>query len=236
MKTKNILLTIMVSGILTACGSSSSQGTVDTTSSDIRGDALLFKKETYDSRKHFKNPGMGLNKLVIEGKEVTLLPEDHNEGFYEHSDDDKHIYKAISGKEYKYTRFGIYKDGYGEDNYSKLFAIGVRTKDMPTSGSAIYKGDAVLSHQFALDDGNFLTAEHGKSLLEVNFAEKMVEGTLSNWEHSQDVISFNANINGTKIESDKVNGRFFGPNAAEAAGVYRDEANHTFASFGGIKQ
>ncbi len=237
MRIKNILLAIAISGILTACGSSSSQGTA---SSDVRGDALVFKKEAYDSHKHFKNKEMGLNKLVIEGKEVTLLPEDHNEGFYEHSDEN--TYKAISGKEYKYTRFGIYKDGNGEHNYSKLFAIGVRTKDMPTSGGVTYKGDAVLSYQLTMLDennveaGNFLTAEHGKSLLEVNFADKTVKGTLSDWEHSPEVISFNAKINGTKIESDKVNGRFFGPNAAEASGVYRDEHTHTFAAFGGIKQ
>ncbi|MDP8033442.1 transferrin-binding protein-like solute binding protein [Pasteurella atlantica] len=194
-----------------------------------------------------------INTIQINTVNVKLLPDGYNkQENYEtkrrflnekapgRPEVGKVLQKVVSGLAYKYVRFGI-NDDY--DPYLGkpqkiphtfgIFVQGYVTNNMPKTGTVTYIGDAYgASREFA----------RGKSNIEVNFGNKTLKGTLSEWQdydfiaEKTPVMIFNAKITGNQFEGKNVKGNFFGNKAAEIGGVYYDPTRMEGAVFGAKKQ
>lgn len=251
MSAKCILLTAVVSSLLTACGSSSSQGTVDTGSTTsttssvatVKSDAMIGYENDSLVVSTADNTGDDLNSINIEGVDISLIPNGiSSNGFYE--EETSSSYKLVSGNKYNYLRFGIYtaddlnNESTGtDDDIFGVFAQGFATENMPTSGTAVYKGDAIAATE------NTIFWTKGVANINVDFGSaKSVSGTLSGWEDTaMDSINFDADIRGSRfssIGSTMVNGQFYGADAAEIGGVITtsQDGEAVAAAFGATKQ
>ncbi|PAU73702.1 transferrin-binding protein-like solute binding protein [Vreelandella alkaliphila] len=153
------------------------------------------------------------------------------------------------------------------DSDGGFFAWGsdTRSSDMPTSGTASYSG--VTQGEVIINNGQ-AHALIGQATLDVNFTSKDIEGTLTNMtaqEYDSDVVRQWHDIdliggldsqgnrfggitqvesspgNAASISNDSrggFNGRFYGPGAAEAAGVWSIEDPNGSAAYGafGVKK
>lgn len=135
----------------------------------------------------------------------------------------------VSG--YAHTRFGVIKNN--STNLYQTFYQGTPTATMPTTGSAKYVGQGVIVNGQHVN--NQVTAQFN-----VNFVNKNLTGSLSN--NGKNPINLQANITGntfhSKIGADvETHGGFFGDNAAELAGDFREQkANGRIGVFGARKQ
>ena len=179
-----------------------------------------------------------LYTLVVDGKKIAMLPEgekivgtiktqEKNEkgrititktlntdlqyaitGVYTYPTNKPCAADDLSCEGYRDTLISV---GYDPDLPKHIYFVqGFRTLDMPTSGYAEYKGQ-------------------GNTFL-VDFSENLVNGNLLGNQ-------FTAKINGNEFATKNdpqlssedvfsVNGVFFGPSAAEIAGVYNDHEKH----------
>lgn len=147
------------------------------------------------------------------------------------------IYRlVVSGAEFKDVKFG-YVDGY-------VFHQGNVTdkQNVPTMGKATYNVSSVNVNRgvISTSEGTQVTAD---------FGNKTLSGTIHQTAHEKNnvvvtikdaTISGNA-FNGTVMQKDttrelegKLEGKFYGANAAELGGVYR--SNSYAGAFGGKKQ
>ncbi|MBN6066208.1 transferrin-binding protein-like solute binding protein [Aggregatibacter actinomycetemcomitans] len=174
-----------------------------------------------------------LYTLVVDGQKIDMLPEGAQIGGTIETQGENEYHqttKKVLHTDLQYVVSGVYTyptnkpcaadDIHCEDDRDTLasvgynpnlpkhiyFVQGFETLDMPMSGSAEYEGS-------------------GNKFL-VDFSEKIVNGNL--WSNT-----FTAKINGNRFATERdptrsseevfsVNGGFFGPNAAEMAGVYND--------------
>ncbi len=132
-----------------------------------------------------------------------------------------------------------------EVGYLGVFAQGFETKDMPTKGTAEYRGEAFGFYE------NNMNNFRGSTNLTVDFGKKTVTGKLSDWKRTADSgvevglgiapIDIDARIKGNKFRKDdgSIEGKFFGPKGAELSGVATKEVSQgkkAVVAFGGIKQ
>ena len=138
-----------------------------------------------------------------------------------------------------YMRFGIagdydYTTTLGREIWdNEAFAYGSVTSaaEMPTTGTATYKGFAFVGHPvLAFAAGNNMGASFN-----VNFGSKKITGDIDMGQNqhiklSGDIsgASFSGTNNGTEMR-----GNFFGPQAAELGGVFSGLLS---GSFGAKKQ
>ena len=112
----------------------------------------------------------------------------------------------------------------------RMFYQGQPTLDMPTTGTATYKGGAVLS---------VLTANRtsiGKSSFNVDFGKKSIDGKITNIsENLKDVTLKTAKIQGNAFKNDQMEGKFYGPKAANVAGYFIDKDQNLHGVFGAEK-
>ena len=113
---------------------------------------------------------------------------------------------------------------------------------MPTSGSASYYGQSIISADIpVLDDEDFYT---GSSQFNVDFGNKSLSGSL-NIRNIQPV-NINASISGNSFNgaasssslpsAARVEGKFYGDQAKELAGLAQANDNSWAAAFGAQKQ
>ncbi len=179
-----------------------------------------------------------LYTLVVDGKKIAMFPEgekiggtietlEKNEkgkisitktlhtdlqyavtGLYTYPTNKPCAADDLSCEGYRDTLISV---GYDPDLPKHIYFVqGFRTLDMPTSGYAEYKGQ-------------------GNTFL-VDFSENLVNGNLLG---NQFTAKINGNEFATKHDPQlssedvfSVNGGFFGPSAAEIAGVYNDHEKH----------
>ena len=179
-----------------------------------------------------------LYTLVVDGKKIAMLPDgekiggtietlEKNEkgkinvtktlhtdlqyavtGLYTYPTNKPCAADDLSCEGYRDTLISV---GYDPDLPKHIYFVqGFRTLDMPTSGYAEYKGQ-------------------GNTFL-VDFSENLVNGNLLG---NQFTAKINGNEFATKHDPQlssedvfSVNGGFFGPSAAEIAGVYNDHEKH----------
>ncbi|MDP8080138.1 transferrin-binding protein-like solute binding protein [Phocoenobacter skyensis] len=152
---------------------------------------------------------------------------------------------AVSGKKYKYVRFGVHNayvydsskpNPHAKDPELGMFVQGYITTNMPTKATSdpvVYIGDAY---------GGARALTKGKSEIKVNFKDKTLAGTLFDWndykfvDKKTPIIHFNANIKENKFEGENVQGAFFGDKAAEVGGIYYNKQKNEGAVFGAKKQ
>lgn len=122
-----------------------------------------------------------------------------------------------------YTRYGYIREGV--DGTPHLFAQGVTTTNMPTTGTATYTGSAahLQNGQIGLVDARF----------NVNYGTKNLTGTVGTTALSATITG--NTFSGTHANGISTTGRFYGNNAAELGGTYRN-ANGSVAGAYGAKK
>lgn len=134
-----------------------------------------------------------------------------------------------------YARYGFVNDA--TDRLATIFYQGVPTTNMPTTGSATYKGHAISVFP---EENTYVT---GDSSFNVDFANKKLTGTLSNWKNSDGTadtitknVSVSSSITGNTFKGDNNQGKFYGPNAQNMAGSFVDKNQKLQGVFGANKQ
>ena len=132
---------------------------------------------------------------------------------------------------YTDTRFGVLKSGSG---LYTAFYQGNNTEyeNMPQSGSAIYRGEAVIS------DGQNVNS-NVEAHLKADFSAKQLNGALV--ENNTKLMGIHANIRGSSFYSPEgaavaTQGSFFGTNADEVGGVFYEESTAKRGAFAAKKQ
>ena len=149
----------------------------------------------------------------------------------------------ISGnKELSYARFGKYERGdyHGQTREAILFAGGKQAmlpnRMRELSGTAKYSGNAIVL------DSQWNATTAAKATLDADFSKKTYQLTVDNIKIN------NVTYNPIKISTGEyfaasgdtdglsLNGSFYGKNAEEAAGVFKDKKQGLQGSFGVKKQ
>ena len=142
---------------------------------------------------------------------------------------------------YSDMRFGL-TDSLDDNGNAYVFYNGNPTRNMPTSGSASYSGQSIISANVpALDKEGFYT---GTSQFNVDFGNKTLNGYLG--INNIQSVNINASIsgnsfNGTATSSSlpsagRVEGKFYGDQAKQLAGLAQANDNNWGAVFGAQKQ
>ncbi|MDO4693455.1 MAG: Slam-dependent surface lipoprotein [Eikenella sp.] len=172
-----------------------------------------------------------INQITIAGRTIELIPQGISVGAFLSINDlngDK-IHRTIGGN-LANARWGYLKLPNQTEGY--LFAHGKPTEQMPTA-NGIVKYSGLSLHRGQSPS----TAVQGTAKFDVNFANKTLTGTVSPTGVAP--INLQATISGNTFAGERngvqTNGGFYGPNAAEMAGVYRQQGQFSGA-FGAKKQ
>lgn len=145
---------------------------------------------------------------------------------------DKHTYNL------NHVSYGLVDDyAQGSSRTEYAYYQGERTVNMPTSGTAIYRGGLALTCNGCGSIGKHYHA--GTSSFKVDFGAKTVTGSLSALNKTLEV---KGDIKGStfdgKHKNTTITGAFFGDNAQEMAGLFYHENGNLEAggAFGATKQ
>lgn len=132
---------------------------------------------------------------------------------------------------YNHTRFGVVTPKGA--TASHLYYQGQRTDDtaMPKSGVATYNGTALIVK-------NGTVNPNAQSQFTADFRQRKLSGTIK--QNGSTLFSLSADINGAAFaskasESVQAQGAFFGKNAEELSGVFKDTNSGTRGVFGAKK-
>ena len=132
---------------------------------------------------------------------------------------------------YSYTRFGVLQNN--KVGVYQTFYQGTPTADMPQTGKAEYTGQAVVV------DGNKVNTQLA-ARFDVDFGRKTLAGALTD-SSGQAAVNLNANITGNTFHSTvgadvETHGGFFGSDASELAGDFRDYNSNKTGAYGARKR
>ena len=199
------------------------------------GGALVISGQ--DDKVQVKNVVLtdsNIKELSIDGRRIKLAYP----GIYADGWQIVNGTNVCCGK-YENVRIGaVMSQGPGESDI--IFYNGIPTKNMPQSGSVSYKGDSIISGA-DINDEDYVS---GKSNFTVNFDSKKLSGSIT--ANSMSAINVNADISGNSFKGTakssqftsegKVEGKFYGDNAAELGGLAKGNDNSWGAAFAGKKQ
>lgn len=160
------------------------------------------------------------NIVVVNGQKITFMPAGFNTPKIEMVANNTH--RVGGGSNLQYTRYGYLREG---SNAPVLFAQGNLAEKMPTTGKATYKGSSAHVHngKVELKDATF----------NVDFSAKKLTGTIGS------DTNLSATINGNSFSGTQgiytTNGKFYGPNAEELGGVYKNHTGNISGAFGAKK-
>lgn len=178
-----------------------------------------------------KTASENLGVINVNGKQIAAqIPGIYSGGFTIMSG------SKINGKSYKTfvvsgSKFANSKFGYiTEGNEDYIFSHGAFTANMPTTGRVKYDGDAIIGRAGAVTTGDAdFVADFGAKTL-----TGKIERDGKGFAFSP--IHINATINGNGFATGAgpvtAGGNFYGPNAAELGGVFRDANQQLSGSFG----
>jgi outer membrane receptor (OMR) family iron transporter len=131
----------------------------------------------------------------------------------------------VSDNSYAYTQFGF---AYASDNTLGGFYRGQPVGSMPTSGTATYRGDAIVA---TFNGENFNKTELGTVRADADFAARKLQFSLNSASHQGSIdAAIDNNLFIGANSNNSVGGVFYGPNAEEIAGSY--SAAGVFAVYG----
>lgn len=128
----------------------------------------------------------------------------------------------------QYTRYGYLREG---SNAPVLFAQGNLAEKMPTTGQFIYTGKAahIQNGEVKIKDAEF----------DVNYANKQISGQIRDEGTRNTIAILSAEIDGNKFNGTvgtfTTTGHFYGPNAEEMGGVYKNTTGNISGAFGAKK-
>ena len=156
---------------------------------------------------------------------------------YEAYDDPYNLRKErqtiLSNNNFKSSAFGTYVDNLTGNQY--FFAQGLPTAvaQIPTTGTAEYKGGAV----YKKDNAN---SERSEMKASADFANKVIDINIMKNTNAVPEMHFGGKITANSFAGEvngiKTQGGFFGENAQEMGGLFTNEADQSRGAFGGIKQ
>lgn len=180
------------------------------------------------------------NNIVYHGEGSNTIGKETNE-----------TYRLQTGK-VAYATYGMVVDNYVKEyvgdneeaakacenrqcttNRVRLFYQGQPTLDMPTTGTAQYEGGAILS----VLTSNWMN-NRGVSSFNVDFGKKSINGKITNIKGSdnlKDITLKAAKIQGNAFKNDQMEGKFYGPKAANVAGYFIDKEQNLHGTFGAEK-
>lgn len=170
-----------------------------------------------------------INKVVVDGKTIHFTPGSGLSGNLINLQSNSSV--RVGGANLSYTRYGYVKEGANSTPY--VFAQGkVTTDNMPTTGTAQYKGNATHVENGAI---SLATAQFN-----VDYRNKTLTGTIK--PSSGTEIVLDANITGNRFQSTGqgvgrmiTNGYFYGANAEELGGTYQNMNGNINGAFGAKK-
>lgn len=175
------------------------------------------------------------NIVVVNGQKITFIPQNSGVNITSNTINitDSSSVRMGSGSNLQYTRYGYVKEGQN----SFLFAQGQKTADMPTSGEATYNGNATHIRN---GEVKLYVAE-----FKVNYANKQLSGQIRDSTNTANptVANLSATINGNTfsgisgsgVSTFTTTGNFYGPNAAEMGGTYKNSIGNISGAFGAKK-
>ena len=181
------------------------------------------------------------NTLSVNGKEIEIYPTSgvtlNVSKIY--STDSGGVQLVVGGNSGKngtaYARYGFVNDK--NNRIATVFYQGVPTANMPKAGSATYKGHAVAMLPATMDYAT------GDASFNVNFANKKLTGTLSNWQDMENNpnttlknVAISSTISGNTFKGSNNQGKFYGTNAQNLAGSFADKTQKIQGAFGANKQ
>lgn len=137
----------------------------------------------------------------------------------------------VSGDHYKNSRFGYIT----RDNTDYIFSQGALTQNMPSTGIALYDGEAIVGRNGRTDaaDAKFIAS----------FGSRSLSGRIIPLRDSKvafNEVNFNASIDGNSFYNNGLsvgtNGNFYGDNARELGGVFYDNNQELRGSFGATRR
>lgn len=146
---------------------------------------------------------------------------------------------------YAYTEQADYIVGMlMKDNVWYAFYNGKPTDvaNMPNSGIAQYKGGATLESGWGAGTGSsFSSLMPAGTDISVDFGNKKLTGSIARSDRDGGAIQLNANVIGNSFKSSseasvQTKGQFFGSNAEQLGGVFKEASTYAVGAFYGVKQ
>lgn len=238
MKSVFSVSSVLLALFLTACGGSGSSSTTAITSisnavvqpkpvQKVDGYSLTAKKDNRQAQP--LTGSQGINTVTIDGKTLDFIPQ----GFIVGNNinlNAGNMTRIGSGNALSYMHYGYVADT-AKNVSPTLFAQGIATASdkVPTTGKATYNGTAVDNNKVSYN-----------ARFDVNYKIKTVGGTLTPQKDTvgaKDIL-LSAKINGNQFASTgtyDVNGQFYGPNAEELGGVFKNHDDSLSGAFGAKK-
>ena len=233
MNIRLVLSMIAAAVLVSACGGGNSADdfasgttpivnpTTPTVNTLIVGNKVIRLNSSFTSPIARSDDTSDLNKVVVGGLEMDFFPPHSTKNtIYLHD----HIASRV-GTRLAYMQYGYAKSGLFEP---VLFAQGQLTTNMPSTGSATYRGGAVQ-----IDGAN--TPIVGSAVFDVNYANRTVLGTVEHQGRApiqlQGVIN-GRQFGGTTPQGFRTQGYFYGSDASELGGVYRNATGTMSGAYG----
>ncbi len=192
-----------------------------------------------------------INTIKIADKEIELIPEKEQSENGLYSKEEFWGEKTVSGKKYKYIRFGILKE---DPVNTRAFSHGLVTpeKNIPDNVIAKYEGDYILN--FAGGETNYknkfgadLNFSKKRFDIEYNLGRKIgsnkdetlqiLDGTID--KNKLEFSGYGFNKKKEIVSNIELKGHIFGEKYQEVGGVVsivmKDKAENIVISFGGQK-
>ncbi|QLB21120.1 hypothetical protein A6B43_06090 [Vespertiliibacter pulmonis] len=173
------------------------------------------------------NNADNLNLIVVDGKPIRVSYEDIGirAGYWARVNGSASCCGVFNS-----VRFGVIPSN-GPEEKDYIFYNGKVSKNVPTSGTASYTGQFVITgNAKQFDDEDYL---FGDAKFKADFTNKQLKGSLE--EASLKPIAVEAKIDGNAFSGSassadfstkaNVEGKFFGENAKELGGIFDDGKN-----------
>lgn len=204
------------------------------------GAALVASDSNSLSIRRVELKGYNTTSINVDGTNVAIGFPGISAGGWLNAKANGRDLKVCCGM-YSDMRFGL-TDSLDDNGSAYVFYNGNPTRNMPTSGSASYSGQSIISANVsALEHEGFYT---GTSQFNVDFGNKTLNGSLG--INNIQPVNINASIsgnsfNGTATSSSlpsagRVEGKFYGDQAKQLAGLAQANDNNWGAVFGAQKQ
>lgn len=204
------------------------------------GAALVASDSTSLSIRRAEINGYNTTSINVDGTNVAIGFPGISAGGWLNAKANGRDLKVCCGM-YSDMRFGL-TDSLDDNGSAYVFYNGNPTRNMPTSGSASYSGQSIISANVpALDKEGFYT---GTSQFNVDFGNKKLNGSLG--INNIQPVNINASISGNSFtgtatssslpSAGRVEGKFYGDQAKQLAGLAQANDNNWVAAFGAQKQ
>lgn len=174
-----------------------------------------------------------IEHIVVNGQTIDFIPAGFSTGTIDmRANNTVRVGSGNNGRNLSQSYYGYFKEGVNGTPH--LFSQGNTTTRMPQSGKVNYVGNAV----------NVATSTDGKSHaittptanFSVDFGAKTLTGQINNTTR----VELSGTVNGNRFSGTKngvtTNGYFYGDNAAELGGTYKNANGTVSGAYGAKKQ